>query len=132
MLITLTRIRQNELFTLGVLTSEIFRPLYTLEPPWKDNAPNISCIPVGTYRCDTFISPTFKLTWKLESVPGRSDIEFHWGSYVHDTRGCPLLGCRFFQLEEDMVMLSSSKVGFEEFRTALRSNNTDRFDLEVR
>lgn len=132
MLITLTRIRQNDLFTLGVLTSEIFRPLYTLEPPWKDNAPNASCIPVGVYRCDPFPSPKFGLTWKLRGVPDRSDIVLHWGSYVHDTRGCPLLGCRFYEIEDFLVMLSSSKVGFLEFRQALQGNQIDSFDLEIK
>lgn len=132
MLITLTRIRQNSLFTLGVLTGELFRPLYTLEPPWKDNARNISCVPVGIYRCDNFSSPKFGPTWKLRDVPNRSDIEFHWGSYVQDTRGCPLLGCRFYEIEDFLVMLSGSQVGFSEFRKALQSNNIDEFDLEIR
>ncbi|MCH9647391.1 MAG: hypothetical protein K0U98_04075 [Deltaproteobacteria bacterium] len=25
--------------------------VYTLEPPWRGNAPRVSCIPSGRYRC---------------------------------------------------------------------------------
>lgn len=131
-MVTLTRIRQTEILTLGVLTSEFFRPFYTLERPWQDNRPNVSCVPVGSYRCDSFSSPKFGPTFLLRDVPDRDFIEFHWGSYVHDTEGCILLGTRFIELDADMAMLTGSKVGFREFIDALQSNQVTSFNLEIR
>lgn len=65
---------------------------YTLERPWLENVSDISCIPVGAYRC------TFKNHEKLgdiyvvEDVPGRSAIYLHIGNYVTDSHGCVLVG----------------------------------------
>ena len=68
-----------------------------LELPWRDNQPNVSCIPAGIYTAHLIDSPHFqRKVFLLENVPGRSDVEMHpanWGGdtslgYYSDLRGC--------------------------------------------
>ncbi len=71
--------------------------LRTLELPWKDNLPNISCIPAGEYRCDYLeksASGKYKRCWHVREVPGRTGCLFHSGNIPSHTRGCLLLGVR--------------------------------------
>jgi hypothetical protein len=73
---------------------------HTLEPPWRDNRPNISCIPAGTYRAVVRQSPRFGTVYHVTDVSGRSWILTHSGNLGGDesegwkshTEGCILLG----------------------------------------
>ena len=40
---------------------------YTMEKPWKDNTPMVSCIPAGVYELNPCISPKFGETYCLEN-----------------------------------------------------------------
>ena len=73
----------------------------TLELPWRDNQPALSCIPVGTYRMLWTLSPRLKrYTYEVVGVPGRAGIRVHEGNlagdvaqgYVTHSLGCPLVG----------------------------------------
>lgn len=68
---------------------------HTLEPPWRDNQRDRSCIPAGTYEA-VFLpqsdSGKFRNVYELQAVPERSDILIHSGNVVADTRGCLLIG----------------------------------------
>lgn len=65
----------------------------TLERPWRDNQPKVSCIPAGIYQVVITLSPKFgRLMPHLLNVPGRTEIECHWGNTVVDTDGCILTG----------------------------------------
>jgi hypothetical protein len=67
--------------------------LVTLEPPWKNNQPKVSCIPAGVYEVIITLSPRFgRLMPHLLNVPNRTEIEFHYGNTVSDTEGCVLVG----------------------------------------
>lgn len=68
----------------------------TLELPWRDNRPQRSCIPAGSYPCRIVQSPRFGRCYGVFSVPGRSailihpanlagDVELGWTSQLH---GC--------------------------------------------
>ena len=69
---------------------------YTLELPWRKNANDISCIPIGKYR--GFIRNDirkqgikgFKI--QLKGVPDRVGIQIHIGNWPHQTEGCILVG----------------------------------------
>lgn len=79
--------------TLGVLTFDAsHRPVYTLEPPWKDNEHNVSCIPPGEYQVIRNDTPEHPHSWRLLGVPDRSGILIHPGNEAKDTRGCILPG----------------------------------------
>lgn len=92
----LQRLKEDEYGTHGELLSDQGKPIgvYTLEHAWKENAPNVSCIPVGEYRCSSYSSDHFKDVWQVKNVPGRIAILIHAGNSLRDTHGCILVGMR--------------------------------------
>jgi hypothetical protein len=99
---------------LSPTTGQILFPdrpsLFTLEDPWLNNAPNVSCIPTGTYRCIFSMSARWKkLMPELLNVPGRSSIRIHGGNTTQDTEGCILLG---MGLEDNTLRLSQKALGY--------------------
>lgn len=61
----------------------------TVELPWKDNKPGISCIPEGKYELRRRFSPRFKNHFEILGVPGRKYILFHAANdAVKELRGC--------------------------------------------
>lgn len=64
----------------------------TLEPPWKENERNKSCIPCGVYTLQRHYSPKFGECFAVLNVPDRDDILVHPGNTVEDTSGCILVG----------------------------------------
>lgn len=82
--------------TFGALTLSDGQQLYTVELPWRDNATQISCIPVGLYRCEEIKSPRFGRVYQVMNVPGRTAILIHAGNWGGDkAKGwdSDLLGC---------------------------------------
>lgn len=90
---SLTRVASSPLGTLGELQAGDFRCV-TMEPPWRDNEPNVSCIPAGEYPCLWRQSPRYGWTYAVAGVPGRSAILIHAGNTYRHTRGCILPGAR--------------------------------------
>lgn len=90
-MLTLERIEYYHTSTPGRLYLPGGLTLSTLENPWKDNEPMVSCIPPGDYRIERDFTGRHQL-WKLLDVPERWGIEIHLGNRVADTAGCPLLG----------------------------------------
>lgn len=72
----------------------------TGELPDRDNAPDLSSVPAGTYLCRWSESPRFGHVYQLQDVPGRSHVLIHSGNHCGDTakglksdvEGCILLG----------------------------------------
>ena len=58
--LTLQRTVSTDTYMLGTLRLPNGFVLATIERPWKDNAPNLSCIPAGTYTVRMSYSPRFK------------------------------------------------------------------------
>lgn len=67
---------------------------FSLELSWRNNEPEVSCIPAGVYKAVRHTSPKFGETYLLVDVPKRSEILFHAGNSIADTKGCILLGDR--------------------------------------
>lgn len=88
---------------------------HTLELPWRDNAPRVSCIPPGSYRIAVKNSPRFGRVYRLSDVPGRSEILIHSGNWAGDValgyrshvQGCILLGNRRGMLDGQTAVLVS-------------------------
>lgn len=90
---TLTRTATSPMGTLGELVvGEL--TLVTMEPPWANNEPNVSCIEPGEYECVWHKSPRYMWVYALLGVPGRSHILIHPGNIVTHTKGCILPGQR--------------------------------------
>lgn len=67
----------------------------TLERPWLDNKPNVSCIPEGTYIVRRDTTGRFQY-YAVENVPMRTHIEFHHGAKPEHSNGCILLDATTF------------------------------------
>lgn len=91
---------------------------YTIELPWKDNDPQISCIPEGTYIFLKYESPTKGQVWMAQNVPGRSDIELHNANFAYQLRGCLGVGSEIGQIGGVNAVLNSVST-LEELRGIL-------------
>jgi len=70
---------------------------WTIERPWLDNQPFVSCIPCGEYEMVRVNSPKFGPdTWEIADVPDRAHVLFHVGNYAHNFEGCIGLGRGIF------------------------------------
>lgn len=124
----LKRFEQTDKVTRGVLIHENNAIALTLENPWKDNTPNISCIPVGIYECKMVDSPRFDVTYEVKDVEGRTHILFHSGNTEKSTRGCILLGNMLGELEGEPAILNS-RVTVDRFMETM--GGIDSFSLNV-
>ncbi len=105
--VLLRRDRSGDHGTLGVLVARDLPPLQIMEPPWRHNRRNRSCIPAGAYDVLPHLSPRFKRCLLVTDVPERSHILFHAGNVGGDveqgwhthTAGCLLPGLRRGRLE---------------------------------
>lgn len=88
---------------------------HTAELPWKDNLPNVSCIPTGVYKLWPHVSPKFGKCFLVKDVPNRSHILFHVGNFAGDTSlnlrsdsdGCILTGSAVADLRGQTALLNS-------------------------
>lgn len=102
-----------------------------MEPPWKNNQKNESCIPEGDYSAVRFDSPRYGHTLKLINVPDRSDIIFHTGNNANDTDGCILTGSGFADWNKSVAIVDS-KTAFAEFQSWLILNQIQDAIISVR
>lgn len=96
-----------------------------------------SKIPVGTYTCVKGIhrlegiTDSFE-TFEITSIPGHSDILYHWGNYNKDSSGCVLLGHAVQRADNADIytkMITNSKDTFQKFMSNLQG--VDSFILVV-
>lgn len=97
---------------------------YTLERPWLNNKPYISCIPAGQYKVERDHYGRHRY-YKLLDVPNRSAIEIHPANYVKQLQGCIALGLGF---EEKTGILLNSKKACDLFVDVVGDNS---FTLDI-
>jgi len=85
---------------------------WTIERPWLDNQPNVSCVPEGSYSLIWRESPRFGWTWMLEDVPDRTYILIHAGNFPRNFQGCIGLGTG---LMADRVAVANSRKAVDQF-----------------
>ncbi|MDD5543883.1 MAG: DUF5675 family protein [Acidobacteriia bacterium] len=124
----LKRISYTEHGTFGVLLLSEIPFAVTIELPWKDNAKNVSCIPMGIYRCCLTWRADGTRTFRVMNVPERDDILFHKANTIADLKGCIGIAEEFGEMGGKPAVLSSGR-GFREFMEKLAG--LDSFDLEV-
>ena len=124
MILDLIRVGSSGLGTFGVLRIGQVPFALTLERPWRDNEPNVSCIPPTEYLCRRVHSPKFGETFEVQGVERRSHILFHKGNTIEDTHGCILVGEQF-----DGTTLAYSGAGYGEFMAKMAG--LDEFILRV-
>jgi hypothetical protein len=96
MFLSLTRIETTPQHVVGALSIDGRATCWTIEPPWRDNMINESCIPAGLYdfrdRDRWFGWKKYGRTIEIINVPDRSDILLHPGNWARDTKGCIVPG----------------------------------------
>jgi len=128
--INLFRYSSSDQGTFGIIFYGNFW-LHTLELPWKDNTPNISCIPEGEYEVTKRYSPSFKkYTYWVKDVPNRSYVLIHSANFAGDKskgwqthlQGCIALGAvkavaknKFGKSQECVSRSREAVRRFEEF-----------------
>ena len=117
---------QDENQTLGKCTiyDNNNKPLFSaisLERGWRNNANNISCVPLGTYTVVLEYSPRFKMNlWELKNVPNRSECKFHSANYWFQLNGCIALGRTILDINNDGYNdVTSSKSTMKAFHKIL-------------
>ena len=128
-MLQILRVAENEHGTFSVLLWDQRPFAVSLEPRWKNNEENISCIPSGQYMCSRVQSPTFGETFEVIGVPGRTNVLFHWGNRIVDTEGCILVAEEFGKLYGDDAVLSSRR-GFNELMKITKE--MDGFNVLIR
>jgi hypothetical protein len=116
------------------------KKIYTVERPWKDNLPMVSCIPQGHYVAEIHDSPKFGKTYIVEGnsvartaqevhdQPGkiRSHVLFHKGNTMADSRGCILPGLTLGALSGNWAVINSAGAMRHMF-----DNLPDRWQLSI-
>jgi hypothetical protein len=122
----LMRISMTNDCTFGVMKDENNIPfMVTLELPWRNNQHDISCIPVGTYKCIRINSPKHGNCFELQGVQDRQSVEIHIGNYPKDTEGCILTGTSF----DGTAAVGRSTEAFQKFMQKLNGQN--EFNLRI-
>jgi len=115
----------------GALTLEGRAFCVTLEPPWRNNQRDISCIPDGEYICKQTVSGRFGRTFEVMNVPDREDILFHWGNTTVDTEGCIIQGRYYgYVNSRNMRGVLASKATFTNFINIMRRE--EEFKLVIK
>ena len=120
----LYRYRYSNMYTQGILISPGLL-VSILEPPWKGNQRNISCIPKGVYNVDYMdrsSSGQYHRCYHIIGVPGRGGILCHPGNAPDNTRGCLLPG-----LSSRKGFVRNSRAALDEMIKVLGKS----FELEV-
>lgn len=133
--VQLTRLDSSIQGTFGQIRFGEFK-CYSGELSWNDNASNISCIPVGEYRCVWTYSNRFRrMMYEVVGVANRAGIRIHSANLMGDDRkgfkrqlnGCIALGERLGTIDGQKALLLS-KPAIRRFEGLLRGRD---FILEV-
>jgi len=122
----LIRITNSEYGTFGVYLFKRIPFAVTLEPPWKDNVPEESCIPEDVYIAELTETPSYGLVYKFLNVPNRTDVLNHWGNLLKNTQGCVLIAEKFGVLDGKPAVLTSHNSPGEGFNEFMNLANGDR------
>jgi uncharacterized protein DUF5675 len=100
--------------------------IQTLELPWRDNQPEISCSPPGLYRCyRSFYNRKGYEVFEYD-VEGRTDMKIHKGNWMKDTLGCTLTG-EVRDVSKDAVWRSGDAFNM----LMLHTKDVNEFELEI-
>ena len=132
--VNIYRMRRSDQGTEGLLVSDDFT-CRTLELPWRNNQPNISCIPPGKYVVEIRYSNKYGRIYWVRNVKNRTYILIHSGNYGGDkskgfkthVMGCILLGKRSGFLGGQVAVLNS-RVAIRQFMEFMEY---DKFNLKI-
>jgi len=112
------RVANTQHGTFGAYLYEGIPFAVTLEPPWKGNQQDVSCILAGEYIGELVDSPKYGRVYEIKDVPGRTHVLNHWGNKLKNTLGCVLIAEKYGVLNGKPAVLTSRNSpgeGFNEF-----------------
>lgn len=120
-MLTLYRTKHTITETLGVICLDGIPLFFTMEPPYKNNQRNVSCIPTGIYRVVPVVHKEFGQTLLITNVSQRDGIYFHCGNKPTDSKGCILVGGDIEAYNETWkcAMLFESRKLFNQYMPSL-------------
>lgn len=126
-MIELLRLEQTHKGTIGVLRVNGVFVCCTLELPWKDNTPNVSCFPTGMYEVHLEYSHRYnRKLWEVKGVEGRSEIKFHIANFLTDLRGCVGVGLYQSHDSDGQRSVLKSAKAFDRFMAAMGDRMADQ------
>lgn len=134
MFATLNRTLQNTILSLGhfTLMNDNHDPILTLatvERPWINNEPFISCFPPGLYICKVRYSEKHGHHWEITNIVGRTLCLIHIANFMTDLQGCVGVGLSHADIDKDGNLdVVSSRKAMEKLRKIL----PDEFKLLVK
>ena len=129
-MVVLERFAYSPMGVFGKLTYDDFT-CYTVERPWENNLPRVSCIPTGNYTLKWYDSPKFGRTLAVEGgtvslFPSRrhqrSAILIHPANTMDDLLGCIGLGYILGFYKNKWAVLNSKKAT-DDFLSIIRQDN---------
>lgn len=129
-----TRYSSSEKQTIGILylltdDNIILQQWDSLELAWLDNQTNISCIPLGKYKCKKIVSASLGKCLEIQNVPNRTYIRIHSGNFYTQILGCMIIGNDLTDINNDGYQdVIDSRDALEEL--LLLCDN--ELDLEIR
>ena len=128
MKITLKRISDDGVQTLGHLHLCNGKVYQSLELAWKNNERQRSCIPKGVYKVRKRISAKYGEHFHILNVPNRDMILLHHANFHSQLLGCIAPGKGLSDLNKDgRLDVTSSRQAMKELLSALPNN----FELEI-
>lgn len=79
----------------------MIKTFFTVEPPWKQNRTDISCIYNGRFRLVKRWSEQYGNHFHIVDTYGRTVVLIHVGNYRKNTKGCILPGKGFVDIDKD-------------------------------
>jgi hypothetical protein len=120
MTITLKRLSDDGVQTLGILTNVTGKVYHTLELSWRNNQRQRSCIPKGVYKVRKRTSVKYGEHFHVLNVPNRDFVLIHHGNYHTDILGCILVGKGLLDINKDgRLDVTSSKQAMKEILTVM-------------
>jgi hypothetical protein len=114
-----------------ILDGVILGAFHTLERPWLENKPCVSCIPLGDYNIEQWNSENHPKTFHVMDVENRSYILIHSGNLVKHSKGCILLGMSRADIDGDGNQdIGRSKEAMRHLNSLIRGVN-DKVKLTI-
>ncbi len=120
---TLNRFARTSKGTFGALFTPNDLEFATVERPWLDNKPFVSCIPEGLYECaPRWYNRGKYLAIEILDVPDRTHILFHIANHSRHVAGCVGVNERL-GFEDHSIRGYDSALGFNRLMTEARDTN---------
>jgi hypothetical protein len=105
---------------------------FTIERPWNNNEPNISCIPTGVYALwpARFNKGDYEV-YEILNVPGRTEVKIHIATTMDDVLGCVGLG-KALGFYRDKWCVIHNKAAFNEFMDECKANPDECKSIVIR